>query len=80
MSFIPVMKYIVGIGLFGFVYWILNGIMDEFIAAGVSKTGTTYELALYLWAGILIIYLIFGGYWVIRTYNEEHYMRNGGML
>jgi len=54
--------------------------MDEFIAAGVSETGLAYELALYLWAGVLIVYLIFGGYWVIRTYNEDQYMRDGGMM
>lgn len=62
-------------GVFGFIYWILDGILDDFIAAGVHETGTLYDLFLYGWAGALLIYLIFGGWWVIRKYNEIEYRR-----
>lgn len=78
MSFIPVLEYGLGLGIFGFTYWLMNGIMDEFIAAGVHETGTIYSLLTYFWAGVLLIYLIFGGIWVVRKYNEAEY-RQGGL-
>jgi len=77
MSFIPVLQYGIGLGMFGFIYWLLDGIMDEFVAAGVHETGTTYSFIMLIWAGSLIIYLIFGGWWVIRKYSEEEYFRRG---
>ena len=77
MSFIPVFTYTIGIAVFGFVYWLLDGIMDSFRATGIHETGTIFDLLLYLWAGILIVYLVFGGWWVIRKYNEEEYMYGG---
>jgi len=38
---------------------------------GVSITGTTYDFIMLMWKGILLVYLIFGGIWVIRRYNEQ---------
>jgi hypothetical protein len=71
MSFIPVLQYCIGIAAFGFIYWILDGVMDEFLSVGVHKTGLTFELLFYFWAGALLVYLIFGGWWVIRRYVEK---------
>jgi len=56
------------------MYWLFDGIMDDFIALGISETGNVYNLLFYFWTGILIVYLIFGGWWVIRKYNEQQYM------
>lgn len=56
----------------------MNGIMDDFIAVGIHETGTLYSLLTYMWAGVLLIYLIFGGIWVVRKYNELEY-RQGGL-
>lgn len=70
MSFLPVIEYLAGIGVFGFVYWVLDNIVDEFLAVGVHRTGDVHDLLFYLWLGILVIYLVFGGLWVIREYNK----------
>ena len=37
------------------------------------EEGLRLDLLLYIWTGAIIIYLIFGGYWVIRKYNEREY-------
>ena len=77
MSFIPVGRYLVGLAFFGFIYWLLDGILDVFIDEGVHVTGMTFDLMHALWTGSLLVYLIFGGWWVIRTYNEKNMY--GGM-
>lgn len=73
MSFVPVFVYMVGIATFGFFYWLLDGLLTTMIDTGVGKTGLILDLLLYTWTGAIIIYLIFGGYWVIRKYNEKEY-------
>ena len=77
-TFIPVLQYLLGIGVFGFIYWLLNGILTIIIAENIHETGTIYDFTTYIWAGLIIIYLIFGGIWVIRKYNEKEYQE--GML
>ena len=67
------MMYLIGIGVFGFVYWLLDGVITLFIEAGIHQTGNAYDFILYVWVGSLIIYLIFGGIWVVRKYNEREY-------
>jgi len=76
MSFIHVFEYCCGLGVFGFLYWIMNGIQEEF--QSVSQSGNTFDILLYFWTGIIIVYILFGGIWVVRKYNEESYL-NGGM-
>jgi len=73
MSFVPVFQYLAGLGVFGIAYWFLNGLLTEFINTGVSETGNTYNLFSYFWIGIIFIYLIFGGWWLVRKYNEQQY-------
>lgn len=73
MSFIPVLQYCFGLGVFGFVYWLLEGIRELIVDLGISETGSAFDLIMLLWAGVLIVYLIFGGIWVIRKYNEAEY-------
>lgn len=69
MSFFYVMEYLAGIVMFGLMYWLMNGILLDM--TGVSITGTTYDFIMLMWKGILLVYLIFGGIWVIRRYNEQ---------
>jgi len=76
VSFIPVMGYIGGIFTFGFLYWLLDGIRKDIQV--VATTGDTYDLLLMMWGALLIVYLIFGGVWVIRKYNEDQYRQGGG--
>ena len=69
MGFIHVFEYLCGLAVFGFLYWILNGIKDE-IQTAVAPSGDVYDLYLYVWTGSVIIYLLFGGIWLIRKYAE----------
>ena len=71
MSFIPVFEYLGGFAFFGFIYWLLDGIKVELQT--VSETGNVYDLASYVWIGITLLYLIFGGIWVVRQYTEPEY-------
>ena len=71
MGLLPVLEYLGGIIVFGLGYWLLDGIQEEFHR--VSETGDLYDLALYIWVGITLIYLIFGGIWVVRKYTEKQY-------
>ena len=79
MSFVPVLQYGTGLGFFGLIYWLLNGILNDIKAVGIHETGTIYTFLMYLWGGAIIIYIIFGGYWLIRKYNEDQYMQGGYM-
>ena len=75
MSFIPVLEYLAGIAVFGFTYWLMDNILTEIAQSGITlRTGNTYDLLFYLWVGILFIYLIFGGWWLVRKYNEKEYV------
>ena len=67
------LDYIFGLGVFGFLYWLLNGILVEF--RPLSETGTLLEWANYLWFGSLVVYLIFGAFWLPRKIKEWQYMR-----
>jgi len=77
MSFIPVTQYLIGLGVFGFMYWLLDGIMDMFIEVNVHTNGTTFNIIHAFFTGGLLVYVIFGGWWVIRKYNEKD--TQGGM-
>ena len=72
MSFTNVILYLIGLVVFGFVYWLLDGITDIIVAANIANTTdfTSYDLILYVWAGIVVVYLIFGGIWMIRSFQR----------
>ena len=73
MSFIPVKRYIIGIVVMGFAGWLLNGIKEAFTTPGIHETGSVWTLLDYIWIGGFIVYLIFGGIWLVRKYNEDQY-------
>lgn len=77
MSFIPVLQYIVGLGFFGFLWWLTDGIIESFTATGIHESGDVWNLIQYVWIGIIFIYLIFGGIWLVRKYNEAQYRMEG---
>lgn len=77
MSFIPVASFLAGGMILGFVGWLLNGILDEFVAVNIHETGDIYSFITIIWTVVFVIYWVFGGLWMIRRYNEKEY---GGMM
>ena len=72
-GFVNVIMYFVGLAVFGFLYWLLDGIMDIMIGTGVADTTTfsCYDFLLYIWAGIVLVYLVFGGIWLVRSMERS---------
>ena len=75
MSFIPVVLYLTGLFVFGFVSWLLDSLLAGFRAMNLHNTTTfgAWDILMYCWYAVFIIYLLFGGIWLIRTYNERQY-------
>jgi len=73
VSMLPVLKYAFGLGVFGVVYWLLDGIMDLFIAEAVHTSGMTFNVIHAVWTAALLVYMVFGGWWLVRMYNEDQY-------
>lgn len=59
--------------VFGFIYWLLDGMMDIFVRTGVADTTTftVYPLLMFVWAGIVVVYLVFGGIWLVRSFQQQ---------
>ena len=72
-----VFDYLIGLAVFGLFYWILNGIIPEF--STISVHDSIYTLANYLWAGSVVIYLVFGALWFLNALKiwdiERRYYR-----
>ena len=63
-SVIYAFEYMLGLVFFGLFYWIFNGILVEFRA--VSVQNDVYLFVNYLWAGSVVIYLVFGMFYFFR--------------
>jgi len=77
MSAAPVLGYVLGIGIFAAAGWFLNGIKDTFIDVGMHQSNDVLVFFQYIWTAVFILFLVFGGIYVIRQYNEKSYM--GGL-
>lgn len=62
------LDYFAGFAVFGLVYWFLNGILVEF--QGFSVQNDAYTMALWVWNGALVIYIIIGVFWLPRKIKE----------
>jgi len=62
-SVVLIFEYFGGLFFFGLAYWILNGILPELSV--YSLTGSVYDLANYIWAAAVVIYLLFGIWYLI---------------
>ena len=60
--------YFFGLGIFGALYWFLNGILVELKPFALSGDVLTY--ANWLWAGAIVIYLVAGAFWLPRMMKE----------
>jgi len=72
-SFTNVLLYFIGLVVFGFLYWLMDGILDIMKATGVQNVTdfTPYDLLIYVWAGIVVVYLVFGGIWLVRSFQKD---------
>ena len=79
MSFTNIILYFIGLSVFGFLYWLLNGIVDILKVSGIHNTTdfTSYDLLMFIWGGLVVVYLIFGGIWMLRSYQRT--VRLGGV-
>jgi hypothetical protein len=63
--------YLIGLGVFGFVYVLLNMILPAFEV--LSSTGQVHDLANFLWTAVIIVYLVFGPFYFwnrLKEYNS----------
>ena len=67
--------YIIGLALFGLVWGILNLIFAPLTV--LKSADDLLTLANVMWDGSLVIYLIFGAFWLPRKIKEWDYY-NGG--
>jgi hypothetical protein len=60
--------YLIGLAMFGFVYWLLNGILPAFEV--MSSTGVVHDLANFLWWAVIIVYLVLGPFYFWNRLKE----------
>lgn len=70
-SIIAVLDYLIGYVFFGIIYWLLNGVLVDLRV--VSVTDYVYDFANYVWAATVVLYIIFGTFWLIRKIKEIEY-------
>lgn len=62
------LDYFLGLGLFGGLYWFLNGLIVDL--KPYAEDAELITLANWIWAGALILYLILGAFWLPRVLKE----------
>jgi hypothetical protein len=72
-SFTNILLYFIGLAMFGFLYWLIDGITSILVATNIQNTTyfTPWNLLMYVWAGIVIVYLVFGGVWLVRSFQRN---------
>jgi len=75
MSWLPVAEMLIGLGTFGFLYWITNGIVEYLMF--VSLTGTTYDIVVTGWNTLPFIVLFFAGIYLLMQMQKRRYSVGG---
>ena len=79
MSALPVIEYLAGFFGVGFIDLIMNDVVmasREAYWSVVNGTAIqsslsfTDQLSIWFWHGILIVYILFGAWWLLRKYTE----------
>lgn len=60
--------YVIGLGVFGFVYWLLNGLLPHFNLFNTS--GLLYNIAMFFWGASFVIYLVLGPFYFWNKLKE----------
>lgn len=71
MSWFPVAEMFIALGIFGFIYWLMNGIVQEMIF--ISATGVFYDFMLFCWRALPVIVLILAGYYLLSSMQKKQY-------
>ena len=66
-------EYFIGLMVFGLLWWMFNGILPEI--GVVSVQGDVFRLSQYLWEGSVVVYLIFGMFYLWRRIKEWKILR-----
>ena len=61
--------YLIGLIVFGFGWGIFNTVIIVFFPLAISDT--LYAYANFVWAGALMVYLIFGPFWLWNKMREN---------
>jgi len=64
------LDYFLGLGLFGGLYWFLNGLIIDLRPYAMTDHPELLTLANWLWVGSLVLYLILGFFWLPRSIKE----------
>jgi hypothetical protein len=59
---------LIGLAVFGFIYWLLNGILPMFEV--LSASGIVHDLANFLWWVVILFYLIMGPFYFWNRLKE----------
>lgn len=68
-----VFSYLAAFAVMGFLFWILNEIVLLF--KSYSETGNAYDIANFLWGGVLLVFLVLSTFWLIRKLKEWEVVR-----
>jgi hypothetical protein len=69
MSWVPVAEYFMAVGVYGFLYWLGNGIVEELLA--YSLTGNAYTFMLMLWHGSPLFVMFMAGIWLLTVMQKR---------
>lgn len=58
-------EYLMGLAVFGLIYWLLNGILPAFSV--ISTKDDVYDMAMWAWRAAVVIYLLFGMFYFFRS-------------
>lgn len=62
------LEYLIGLAIFGLIWWLFNGILPTI--GIVSVKDDVYTLTNYLWGGSIIFYLVMGMFYFWRRIKE----------
>lgn len=82
MNALPVIEYIIGIYVFGFIDLVMNDIISvsrwsyfQIVDGTIveAQLSLTDLLAVWFWHGIVVAYIIIGAFWLWREYTTQQY-------
>jgi hypothetical protein len=76
MSWVPFFEFFAVVGVYGFLYWLMNGIVSEVLSLALEGDALTFMLM--AWHATPIFVLLAGGIWLLTVMQKRTPM--GGNL